>query len=507
MGGHPVTATPLFRTRTRMLVAAAAAAAIAGVGVAAAQTPAAAADPRVASALELARTWLEAERSYERLPGVSAAIVHGQEILWVGAYGQADLATGKPAAADTLYSICSISKLFTSVAVLREREAGRIHLEDPVAKYLPWFHLKKSEGEGEVTVEGLLTHASGLPRESDFPYWSAPEFHFPTHEEIVERLRTQTALYEPETRFQYSNLGLTLAGEIVAATSGVPYADYVRKNVLEPLKLASTTPEMPQAERGKRLATGYSASDRDGKRRPMPFFLARGVAPAAGFASSAEDLARFAQWQLRLLERGGTEIIRATTLREMYRIHWAEPDFKTLWGLGFTLWRSDKEDGKTFVGHGGSCPGYRTQILVSPSDRIATVFMTNASGVAARQFAQNLYDIVAPALADAKKNPGKAKAPDPSLRRYAGTYDGQPWEGEVAVFPWEDGLAMLSLPTTKPMEDLEKLKKTGEDRFRVIHKDETLGEEVVFQMGPDGKASLFMRHSNVLPRVRSIPKV
>src|SRR5512141_712244 len=89
--------------------------ALASPGIAQPAASAAAADPRVASALELARTWLEAERAYERLPGVSAAIVHGQDILWVGGYGQADLATGKPAAADTLYSICSISKLFTSV--------------------------------------------------------------------------------------------------------------------------------------------------------------------------------------------------------------------------------------------------------------------------------------------------------------------------------------------------------------------------------------------------------
>ena len=76
-------------------------------------------DPRVASALELARVWLEAERAYERIPGISVAIVHDQDLLWEGGFGQADLADGRPAAADTLYSICSISKLFTSIAVLQ----------------------------------------------------------------------------------------------------------------------------------------------------------------------------------------------------------------------------------------------------------------------------------------------------------------------------------------------------------------------------------------------------
>ena len=103
----------------------------------------------------------------------------------------------------------------------------------------------------------LLTHASGLPRESDYPYWSPPDFRFPTHEQIVARIVSQPALYSPETNFQYSNLGLTLAGEVVAATSGMPYDRYVRSNILQPLGLSSTTPEMPESERGKRLATGY----------------------------------------------------------------------------------------------------------------------------------------------------------------------------------------------------------------------------------------------------------
>jgi CubicO group peptidase (beta-lactamase class C family) len=176
-------------------------------------------DPRVASALELARGWLEGQSAYERIPGVSAAIVYDQDVLWSGGFGKADLASGRPARADTLYSICSISKLFTSIAVLQQRDAGHLRLDDPVARHLPWFALKRSEGEGDVTIEGLLTHAAGLPRESDYPYWSAPDFVFPTREEIIERLKGQEPLYAPERNFQYSNLGITLAGECAAAAA------------------------------------------------------------------------------------------------------------------------------------------------------------------------------------------------------------------------------------------------------------------------------------------------
>jgi CubicO group peptidase (beta-lactamase class C family) len=456
-------------------------------------------DPGVVSALALARIWLEGQRAYDQIPGISAAIVHDQTLLWSGGFGQADRESARPAGADTIYSVCSISKLFTSIAVMQQRDQGKVHLDEQVGHYLPWFSLNRTEGEGAVTVEGLLTHASGLPREAEYPYWSAPDFAFPTHEQIVQRIRSQDALYAPETHFQYSNLGLTLAGEVVSATSGLPYGEYVRKNILDPLGLKSTSPEMPEAEQGKRLATGYSAKDRDGKRARVPLFHANGIAPAAGFASTADDLARFASWKFRLLSKGGSEVLKATTLREMQRVHWVEPDFETLWGLGFALWRSDS---KLFVGHGGSCPGYRTQLLVMPEDRIATVLMANAQGVDTDKWAQSLYEIVASAVKAAQKEPGKAHVPDPSLERYAGAYSLAPWDGEMAVLPWGDGLAVLSLPTMEPMKDLIKLKPAGEHTFRRVRKDDTLGEAWTFEMGPDGRAIRVKHHSNCSSRIR-----
>jgi len=455
-------------------------------------------DPRVLSAIELARTWLDAQRAYEQVPAVSAAVVHDQDVLWSGSYGLADIASGRPATTDMICSICSISKLFTSLAVLQQRDAGRLRLDDSVRKHLPWFTMKPGGNDGpEITIEGLLTHAAGLPRESDYPYWSPPDFMFPTHEQIVKRIGQQQALQAAETYYQYSNLGLTLAGEVVAATSGTAYSDYVTGRILEPLGLRSTTPEMPENERGKRLATGYSALTREGRRSPLPFFKAQGIAPAAGYASTVEDLARFASWQFRVLGSGREEVLKANTLREMHRVHWVDPDFETLWGLGFAVWR---DNNKTFVGHGGSCPGYRTQLLLMPEERVATVFMSNAQNLNARLWAQRLYDIVAPAVKAAAKEPGKGKALDPDMRRYVGAYSLAPWGGEAAVVPWEDGLALVELPTMDPLKELKKLKRTGDHTFRRVRRDDTLAEEVVFEIGADGRAARFKQHSNYHPR-------
>jgi CubicO group peptidase (beta-lactamase class C family) len=178
-------------------------------------------NPRIAQALEVAKVYLDATRAYQQIPGLSVAIVKDQDVIWSGGFGVSDLEKKTPATASTIYSICSISKLFTSVAVMQLRDEGKLRLDDPVAKHLSWFALKRSKPEaGDITIEGLLTHASGLPRESNQPYWTGPDFPFPTHDQIVAGLSQQEALYPAETYFQYSNLGITLAGEIVSAASG-----------------------------------------------------------------------------------------------------------------------------------------------------------------------------------------------------------------------------------------------------------------------------------------------
>ena len=457
--------------------------------------------PRVKQALNLLQVWLDAQRAYQQIPGISAAVVHDQQLVWNGGFGYADLSRKTPATPSTIYSICSISKLFTSIGVMQLRDEGKLRIDDPVGRHIPWFKIKRSDPMGpEITIEGLLTHSSGLPRESDFPYWSGPEFNFPTREQIKERIDSQETLYPAETYFQYSNLGLTLAGELITSVSGQPYDAYVAKRILTPLGLKSTTSEIPEKERGGRMATGYSASRRDGTRVPVPFFLVRGIAPAAGYASSAEDLARFASWQFRVLERkGGEEVLKSNTLREMQRVHWVDPDLETMWGLGFSVW---KNEGKVFVGHGGSCPGFRTQLLLKTDEKVATIFMANAQGVNTGDFVQKMYDIVAPAIKAAVKPVAKeAEQQKVDLARYTGTYESG-FGGETAIVEWEDGLAALSLPSMDPVKGLTKLKKVGEHRFRRIRKDEALGETLVFEMGPDGQAVRLIWHSNQYRRVR-----
>lgn len=459
--------------------------------------------PGVASAIELLNIWIDAQQAYEEIPGISVAVVHDQEIVWSSGFGYSDLEKKNATTADTIYSICSISKLFTSIGVMQLRDEGKLRLSDPVGRHLSWFTIEQVYPDGPpVTIEAMLTHSSGLPRESDYPYWTGPEFPFPTHDQIVKRLSEQQTLYPARTYFQYSNLGLTLAGEIVAELSGTSYEDYVAKNILNPLELNHTTTRLPEEHWGGRLATGYSAKTRAGSRDPLPLFQARGVAPAAGFASTVNDLARFASWQFRLLDSREKEVLEANTLREMHRVHWLDPDWKVAWGLGFSAW---EEGGKTFVGHGGSCPGYRSQLLIQPKEKIAIVFMANASGVNASMYAKRAYEIVAPAIAaaaDSSDGSDRTDQPDDSLEKYTGAYSLAPWGGEIAVLVREGELVTLSLPTDDPLKAITKLKRIDGHTFRRVRSDDELGEEVVFQANDAGEIISLRQHSNYRGKIR-----
>jgi CubicO group peptidase (beta-lactamase class C family) len=199
-----------------------------------------------AEAFAVIDAWLDSVQAYHHIPSLSAGVVLGDTLAWSKGYGTTDIQHTIPTTPTTIYSICSISKLFTSVALMQQVEAGKVQLDAPLTTYLPWAQFKPPTGDtGPITLRGLLTHSAGLPRESDSPYWTGPDFPFPTHEQIVSVLSTQTALYPAQRYFQYSNLGLTLVGETVAAVTHEPYTDYAQTHILSPLGLTDTRTHMP----------------------------------------------------------------------------------------------------------------------------------------------------------------------------------------------------------------------------------------------------------------------
>ena len=449
--------------------------------------------PEVRGALAIVDAWIEGVRAYDRVPGISVGFVVDQDMLFSKGYGYANVRRKRPADADTIYSVCSISKLFTSIGVMQLRDAGQLTLRDPVADHLPWFSLEPLDGN-PARIKGLLTHSAGLPRESDFPYWLDEKFPFPTSAQIVERLSDQQMLYPSSSLFQYSNLGMALAGEIVAARSGEAYEDYVRAHILDPLEMADTRPHFPEALHGKQMALGYRGLLRDGKREPLPPFHTRGIAAAAGFTSTVNDLARFASWQFRTLAGQESDVLGGETLKEMHQVAWVDPDWETTWGLGFAV---SEVAGNTVVSHGGGCPGYITSFSMVPKHRLAAIVLTNAADGPAGKITVSLLKTVATAL---QKVGEPAEEPPVDLTPFEGNYGTRIWGGEVALRAWGPHLVGVELPSDE-IDDLVRLKHVSGDTFVRVTDDGETREQWLFQRDPEGNLNGVKRHSNVYERL------
>ena len=447
-------------------------------------------------ALRLVDAWLDSVQAYQHIPAISAGVVAGDDLIWSKGYGTIDEQHTIAASPRTIYSICSISKLFTSVALMQQYEAGKVRLDEPITTYLPWAKLKDTgEDSVPITIRSILSHSAGLPRESEFPYWSGPDFPFPTREQVRATISTQSPLFPAERYFQYSNLGLTLAGEVVEAVSGQPYAQYAKAHVLDPLGLSDTRTFMPMDLYGKRLAVGYGALKRDGTRDRVKAFDTKGITPAAGYTSTVEDLGKFASWQFRLLRSGKENLLKASTLREMQRVQYVDPGWKVSWGLGFAVDHKDKD---TYVGHGGSCPGYKTNLRLRMKDELAAIVMDNGAEEAGT-FTSVIFTILDKRKGYEFKDPTPATGVD--LEAYSGHYSNQPWGSESVIVPWASGLAILPLPNNDPGEAIGFLKPKGGDVFRRVRDDGSEAEEIKFQRDASGKVTGFIHFSNPTLRI------
>lgn len=431
--------------------------------------------PEVADALELLDLWIEEQMAYEQIPGLAIGIVYDQELIWARGYGQADLERQTPITPRTLFRIASMTKLFTATAIMHLRDAGKLRLEEPVTTYLPWFEIRNPFTDAPpITIWHLLTHTAGLPRDAAFPYWTTHAF--PAWEAVKKALPDQTLIYPTGSTYKYSNLGMALLGEIVAAVSGQPYAQYVQQHILDPLGMASTA-VIPTQAHHQQLATGYTRRHPNGSRQVMTYYDTNGMLPMGNIVSSVEDLARFATAQFG----GQGSILKPGTLKEMHRVHWLYGSWTGGRGLGFAV---SRHEGRSFVYHGGWLGGFRSRLMFRPEEKIALIVLTNAEDVSPTGIAYEAYDLLAPVILQAVSSPVKPAKAERVWRKYLGVYT-DPWGWETRVLIHNNRLALYGHnypPEEEPEASLTLLTPVGKDTFRLPD-----GELLVFELDKSGQ--------------------
>ena len=381
-------------------------------------------DPDVQGAQRLFSAWMEGQLAYRGLPGVAVGVVADQELVWAAGFGYADTKAKRPMTPTTKFRMASHSKLFTATAIMQLREQGKLRLDDPVSKYLTWFQVKPAgDDDGPITIEQLLTHASGLPREAG-DHWTT--MNFPTEDEIKKLITDRQAAFAPQTRWKYSNLAYTIAGMLVEQVSGQKWADYVEKNIYQPLGMAASSVD----KNVDGLAVGYGRRMPDGTREVLPFMDARAMGSATGITSTVEDMAKFVSAQFRKGKMGGRQILSTGSLREMHRVRFVENDWNSGTGIGFG---SNRVAGKTYVGHSGGYPGFTTQTFFQLDPKVGVIVLTNTNDSNPGDIARQLMSTVGEAVAKATAQKPKTVAWDPSWARFAGLYRGSFGDSQVVL--------------------------------------------------------------------------
>ena len=286
----------------------------------------------------------------------------------------------RPATAETVYRVGSVSKLFTDMAVMRLVEQGEIDLDAPVTKYLPEFQ-PRSPFNKPITLRMLMSHRAGLVREPPTGNYFAPDH--PSLADTVRSLNDTELVYEPEAKSKYSNAGIAVVGYVLERTQKQPFADYLEQALLTPLGLRNSSFQ-PKPEIVRDLAQGTMWTY-EGLAFPAPKFEL-GMAPAGSMYATVNDLGRF----ISVLLSGGRgpsgQVLKPETIEAMWTPQFASPGQRTGFGIGFHV---TEFEGQRRVGHDGAIYGFATTLQVLPESKLGVVAVAN------KDFANSVVDRIA----------------------------------------------------------------------------------------------------------------
>lgn len=423
----------------------------------------------------LINVWLEAQKDYQNIPFISGVVVKDQKILWSGAFGSANLEVPVIGNENTINSICSTSKVFTATAIMKLVDQGKISLDDKVKDILPKYAVNQKFPEGgSVTVRSLLSHSSGLPRDTNHAYWSGPEHYFPTENEMFESLSTQATERPVGEDVSYSNIGYSLLGLIIEKVTGETYKSYVESSIFEPLNMSNSVVEMQSSLYGNKHAIGYTAVNREGKRKTANFYQTKAMQAAAGISTTALDLAKFAMWQFRLADGSEAEIMQPSTLKSMYKTQGkaSEKSDEPQRGFGYAV--STDKKGTEWAMHNGTCPGYANFIKMDVTNKMAYAILTNANRVNTYSYVHGLIDILSRAeLIKPEVKPGI------ELSQYTGFYNLNPWNSEYYVGSWGSGLVLLYLPAQSLKYAMYTYQHVEGNTFQLTENGEVVDKEFI----------------------------
>ena len=317
-----------------------------------------------------------------KIPGFSLAVIKNKEVIYSKGFGNRNIAKNLPATTDTLFGIGSCTKIFTCIAIMQLAEQGKLSIEDPVNKYLPF----KIGLEGDpIKIRHLMSHSSGIPNlgvasvlisrhapyeEKWVPFASKDDFYIflnGAQEEVVD---------EPGKRYFYFNGGFTLLGEIIETVSSLKFESYVTEFILKPLQMNRSTFLEEDFNREEDKMTAYTVENNKPEEKKHPFD--QFIHAAGGLLSSVNEFTSFLKMLLNKGEFNNNQILKPESLEKMFTIQIETPFYLFgRSGYGFGLAISEDFLGYKLISHGGSTGMSSAHFAIIPELNLGVVSAGN----------------------------------------------------------------------------------------------------------------------------------
>ncbi|MGI8638781.1 MAG: serine hydrolase domain-containing protein [Pyrinomonadaceae bacterium] len=326
---------------------------------------------------------IEKEVREKKLVGFAVGIVKNGKVIYAKGFGTAKLGDNKLITPQSLFHTASLTKPFVATAIMQLVERGKIDLDAPVIKYVPYFRLKDNRYT-TITIRQMLSHTSGMPdvKGNEDYNWDKPEYDAGALERYVRSLNNLSLIAAPGEKVEYSNIAYEVLGDVIAKASEMSFEDYVQKNILKPLGMKRSTLLVRQTD-ANLLVSPHIRDKATGKTEVSKIFpYNRAHAPSSTLYSNIEDMNRWAMANLNRGELNGRRILKASS----YDLLWKPvadvgeiPTFPSGMkvGLSWFIWNYN---GHRMIEHRGGDVGFRSYIELAPDDSFSIVILSNDAG-------------------------------------------------------------------------------------------------------------------------------
>ncbi len=315
--------------------------------------------------------FVRGEMAAQRIPGLALGISENDRITYLRGFGKAD-DSGRPVTPQTPFIIGSLSKSFTALAIMQLVEAGKIELDAPVQRYLPWFRVGDEAASTRITVRHLLNHTSGLSTKTGRTFQGNGDISDAALEKTVRRLSSVELTAPVGKTHQYSTVNYAVLGLIVQTVAGRSYEDYVQTEIFDPLQMRGSFTSAAAAEQ-RGLATGYHYWFGRPRAADLPYN--RGLVPAGYLISNAEDMTHYLIAQLNNGRYRSASVLSPDGVAELHRPAVPTPKAGTSYGMG---WFVGPINGIPAIHHQGETFNFHANAVLVPGTGTGVVVLMNA---------------------------------------------------------------------------------------------------------------------------------